>query len=275
MAPVPPPPTVISTGTEQSGVEWRNLRPQWHQCLPSHCHFDRNGAKRSGVEKSPAPCCSPIAMGDLSAQSNNRFQTPLSLYRHAAPLEMTCRRPALQSWGKETNDIDTIRPTVISTKALQSGEISGLNGTSASPLPLSFRPKRSKAEWSGEISGPHGTGPIVVGDFSTQRNNRFQTPLPSYRHAAPLEMTYGRAALQSWGKETNDIDTIRPTVISTKALQSGEISGLNGTSASPPTVISTATEQSGVERRNLQPPCCRPIAIGDLGAQSLNGVQIP
>ena len=101
------------------------------------------------------------------------------------------------------------------------------------PLPLSFRPERSKAEWSGEISGPHGTGPIVVGDLSTQRNNRFQTPLPSYRHAAPLEMTCGRAALQSWGKETNDIDTIRPTVISTKALQSGELSGLNGTSASP------------------------------------------
>lgn len=34
--------------------------------------------------------------------------------------------------------------------------------------------------------------------------------------------------------------------------RSGEISGLNGTSASPPTVISTETEQSGVEWRNLQ-----------------------
>ena len=33
MAPVPPPPTVISTETEQSGVEWRNLRPM----LQPHC----------------------------------------------------------------------------------------------------------------------------------------------------------------------------------------------------------------------------------------------
>lgn len=74
------PPTVISTETEQSGVEWRNLQHQWYQCLPlplsfrpkrskaewsgvekspttmapvpppPTCHFDRNGAKRSGVE---------------------------------------------------------------------------------------------------------------------------------------------------------------------------------------------------------------------------------
>ena len=97
-------PTVISTGTEQSGVEWRNLRPQWYQCLP---------------------------------------------------------------------------------------------------LPLSFRPQRSKAEWSGEISGP------------------------------------------------------------------------NGTSASPPTVISTATEQSGVEWRNLRPQWHSPITVGDLSTQSINGVQMP
>ena len=108
----------------------------------------------------PPPCCRPIAMGDLSAQSNNRFQTPLSPYRHAAPLEMTCRRPALQSWGKETNDIDTIRPTVISTATEQSGvEWRNLQPQwyQCLPLPLSFRPERSKAEWSGEISGPNGT----------------------------------------------------------------------------------------------------------------------
>ena len=94
-------PTVIST------VD-RNLRSQWHQCLPSHCHFDRNGAKRSGVEKSPAPCCRPIAMGDLSAQSNNRFQTPLSPYRHAAPLEMTYGAGSSTVMGKGNND--TIPP---------------------------------------------------------------------------------------------------------------------------------------------------------------------
>lgn len=41
------------------------------------------------------------------------------------------------------------------------------------------------------------------------------------------------------------------------------------------TVISTGTEQSGVEWRNLRPNGTGPIAVGDLGAQSLNGVQIP
>ena len=220
-------PTVISTidsGAEKSPVSMAPVPP------PSHCHFDRNGAKRSGVEWSGEISgpngTSPIAVGDLGAQSNNRFQTPLSPYRHAAPLEMTCRRPALQSWGKETNNIDTIRPTVISTKALQSGELSGLNGTSASPAPLSFRPKRSKAEWSGEISAPmvlvplpptvisteteqsgaewrnlrpQWHSPITVGDLSTQSINGVQMPLSSYRHAAPLEMTCWRAANHRFG----------------------------------------------------------------------------
>ena len=93
MAPVPPPPTVISTETEQNGVEWRNLRPQWYQCLPlplsfrperskaewsgeisgpngtsaspSHCHFDRNGAKRSGEISGPMlqTHCDRISLG--------------------------------------------------------------------------------------------------------------------------------------------------------------------------------------------------------------------
>ncbi len=79
------PPTVISTETEQSGVEWRNLQHQWYQCLPlplsfrpkrskaewsgeisdhngtsaspSHLSFrpERSKAEWSGVEKSPAP----------------------------------------------------------------------------------------------------------------------------------------------------------------------------------------------------------------------------
>ena len=103
-------PTVISTGTEQSGVEWSGeiSGPNGTSVSPSHCHFDRNGAKRSGVEKSPAPCCRPIAMGDLSAQSNNRFQTPLSPYRHAAPLEMTYGAGSSTVMGKGNND--TIPP---------------------------------------------------------------------------------------------------------------------------------------------------------------------
>ena len=124
MAPVPPPPTVISTETEQNGVEWRNLRPQWYQCLP---------------------------------------------------------------------------------------------------LPLSFRPERSKAEWSGEISDP-------------------MAPVP------PLPLSF------------------RPK--RSKAEWSGEISDPNGTSPSPPTVISTETEQSGVEWRNLRPQRHRPHCVGrSLGSE--------
>ncbi len=55
MAPVPPPPHCHfdRNGAKRSGVEWRNLRPNGTSASPSHCHFDRNGAKRSGVEKSP------------------------------------------------------------------------------------------------------------------------------------------------------------------------------------------------------------------------------
>lgn len=69
MAPVPPPPTVISTETEQSGVEWSG---------------EISGPNGTG----------PIAVGDLGAQSINGVQMPLSSYRHAAPLEMTCWRAA-------------------------------------------------------------------------------------------------------------------------------------------------------------------------------------
>mgnify|MGYP000910596186 CR=1 FL=1 len=123
--------TVISTETEQSGVEWRNLGPHG---------------------------TGPIVVGDLSTQSLNGVQIPLSSYRHAAPLEMTCRRPALQSWGKETNNIDTIRPTVISTKALQSGELSGLNGTSASPSHCHF--DRNGAKRSGVEKSPASMAPV-------------------------------------------------------------------------------------------------------------------
>ena len=135
MAPVPPPPTVISTETEQCGVEWRNLRPQWRQCLPlplsfrpkrsgvewsgeisspngtsaspSHCHFDRNGAKRSGVEKSPAPMAQPHC-GGRSLDSEYQWSS------NAFILIPTCSSArddmlagSSQSWGTETNDTDT------------------------------------------------------------------------------------------------------------------------------------------------------------------------
>ena len=108
MAPVPPLP--LSFRPQRSKAEWSGeiSGPNGTSVSPSHCHFDRNGAKRSGVEKSPAPCCRPIAMGDFSAQSNNRFQTPLSPYRHAAPLEMTYEAGSSTVMGKGNND--TIPP---------------------------------------------------------------------------------------------------------------------------------------------------------------------
>ena len=179
-------------------------------------------------------------VGDLSTQSNNRFQTPLPSYRHAAPLEMTCRRPALQSWETETNDTDT-PPTVISTETEQSGvEWRNLrpNGTSASPshchfdrngakrsgvekspapmVPVSPPPtvtstetEQSGVEWSGVEKSPAPCcRPIAMGDLSAQSNNRFQTPLSPYRHAAPLEMTYGAGSSTVMGKGNND--TIPP-----------------------------------------------------------------
>ena len=139
------PPTVISTETEQSGVEWRNLRPNGTSASPSHCHFDRNGAKRSGVEKSPAPCCRPIAMGDLSAQSNNRFQTPLSPYRHAAPLEMTYGAGSSTVMGKGNND--TIPPPHCHFDRNGAKR----SGVEKSPAPMAQAPLR----W--EISGLRAT----------------------------------------------------------------------------------------------------------------------
>ena len=91
---VPVPPLSLSFRPERSKAEWSGVEkspPQWHQCLPrplsfrperskaewsgeisrtngtsaspSHCHFDRNGAKRSGVEKSPAPMAQPYYGG--------------------------------------------------------------------------------------------------------------------------------------------------------------------------------------------------------------------
>ena len=91
-------PTVISTvdsGAEKSPAPMAPVPP------PPHCHFDRNGAKRSGVEWSGVEWRnlqpqwhSPIAVGDLSTQSINGVQMPLSSYRHAAPLEMTCWQAA-------------------------------------------------------------------------------------------------------------------------------------------------------------------------------------
>ena len=82
------------------------------------------------------------------------------------------------------------------------------NNDTIPPPHLSFRPERSKAEWSGEISGPNGTSPIAVGDLGAQSINGVQMPLSSYRHAAPLEMTYGAGSSTVMEKGNND--TIPP-----------------------------------------------------------------
>ena len=73
------------------------------------------------------------------------------------------------------------------------------------PDALSYRPQHS-----GETSCSNGAGRNAAGDLSAQSINRAQIPLSSIRHAAPLEMTTERAALQSWGEKTNDVDTILP-----------------------------------------------------------------
>ena len=159
------------------------------------------------------------------------------------------------------------RPTVIST--VDSGaEKSPVSMAPVPPLPLSFRPKQSKAEWSGEISSPNGTGPIAVGDLSTQSNNRFQTSLSPYRHAAPLEMTYGAGSSTVMGKGNND--TIPPPHCHfdrNGAKRSGvEWRNLrpNGTSASPSHCHfdRNGAKRSGVEWRNLRPQRHRPHCGG-------------
>ena len=136
MAPVPPPPTVISTGTEQSGVEWRNLRPQRHR---PHCGGRSLDSEYQWSSNAfiLIPTCSS-ARDDMLAGSS-------------------------QSWGTETNDTDTT-PSHLSFRLERSkAEWSGVEWRNLRsqwyqclPLPLSFRPQRSKAEWSGEISGSNG-----------------------------------------------------------------------------------------------------------------------
>jgi hypothetical protein len=163
MVPVPPPPTLISTETEQSGVEWRNLQHQWYQCLPlplsfrperskaewsgeisstngtsaspSHSHFDRNGAKRSGVEKSPAPMA-PVPPLPLS------FRPQRSKAEWSGEIFSTNGTSASPSHCHFDRN-----------GAKRSGEISRPNGTSASPAPLSFRPQRSVVEKSPDSVG--------------------------------------------------------------------------------------------------------------------------
>ena len=144
-----------------------------------------------------------IVAGDFSTQSFNRVYILLTLYRHAAPLEMT----AVVS-----------RPNVISTAAKGSGEISLFYGTGcigvgdfgaqsfnrvymlltpyrhAAPLEMTVTAGRSHvistaAKRSGEISLLYAAWPHCVGDFSTQSFNRVYILLTPYRHAAPLEMT--------------------------------------------------------------------------------------
>ena len=161
---------------EWSGVEWRNLRPQRHQCLLSHCHFDRNGAKRSGVEWSGEISC---PHGTSASPSHCHFdrngakrseveKSPVPT-APVPPLPLSFRpeRSKAEWSGVEKSPAPMVPvpppPTVISTETEQSG-VKWRNlppqWYQCLPLPLSFRPKRSKAEWSGEISRPHAAAPL-------------------------------------------------------------------------------------------------------------------
>ena len=142
MAPVPPPPTVISTGTEQSGVEWRNLRPQRHR---PHCGGRSLDSEYQWSSNAfiLIPTCSS-ARDDMLAGSS-------------------------QSWGTETNDTDTT-PSHLSFRLERSkaewsgvewsGEISGLNGTSASPSHCHF--DRNGAKRSGVEKSPAPMAPVPL-----------------------------------------------------------------------------------------------------------------
>ena len=93
------------------------------------------------------------------------------------------------------NDAGASLPTVISTAAKRSGEISRLNGIARNGTDHT-RPNviSTGATRSGEISHRNGTCTIVAGDFSTLSFNRITTHHFPYRHVPPLEMTQRRAA---------------------------------------------------------------------------------
>ena len=109
--------------------------------------------------------------GDLSTQSIMGAFSICLPYRHAAPLEMTMVASAHPrhfdrseaEWRNLTPPMTEKLPTpsVISTKALRSGEISPSNGM----------------------------GGITSGDLSAQSIMGAVPIYPPYRHAAPLEMT--------------------------------------------------------------------------------------
>lgn len=137
-----------------------------HKCSPAPLSFrpQRSEAEWSG-EISSTNGTGPIAVGDLSTQSINGVQMPLSSYRHAAPLEMTCWRAA-HSHGEQKQMTQIPHPPTCHfdwNGAKQNGvEWRNLRSQwhQCLPLPLSFRPERSKAEWSGEISRPHAADPL-------------------------------------------------------------------------------------------------------------------
>ena len=122
------------------------------------------------------------------------------------------------------------------------------NDTDTTPSHLSFRPQRSVVEKSPDSVGQ---APMrwEISRLRVSMIYKYFIPI-STRSPARDDMLAGSS--QSWGTETNDTDTT-PSHLSfrperSKAEWSGEISGPNGTG---------------------------PIAVGNLGAQSLNGVQIP
>ena len=160
-------------------------------------------------------------------------------------------------------------PSVISTKAKRSGEISPSDGTghyveyhqSVFHLPhtdmhlrsrwrywraplSSFRPKRSGVE----KSPPLMVRAALRWEISRLRVSSKRFPSAPYRHASPLEMTMLASA---------------PLVISTEALRSGEISPPDGTGG---ITLGDLSTQSFIKAFSICPiPTCISARDDDVG----------
>ena len=130
-------------------------------------------------------------------------RSPISSHRHAAPLEMTRRRRSIGSWEKETDSKSTAPPSTCHPErqrrilvhgagvpmVLNTG-LRGVTCLASDFHSLSFQPQQrgvEKAHFSMVLSA-------MRQEIYRLRVSIERSPIPSYRHAAPLEMTQRRAA---------------------------------------------------------------------------------
>ena len=133
--------------------------------------------------------------GDLSTQRFNRDE-------YLSPI----------TTGSPARDDDSGRPyTAIPEESI------GQN--SAPHLVISTEAKRS-----GEISRRCGASPMVAGDLSAQRFNKFQSLYPPISAGPPLEIRMSMSSIQSFSGGSTDQNAAPHLVISTEAKRSGEIS---------------------------------------------------